>query len=164
MSGETTIMAALPPVDLHGQDLVFTRVFAAPRERVWQAWTQAEHFSRWFGPHGTTLPFCTLDVRPCGQLRFHHQHANGDSVWVKGVYREVAAPARLVFDAGFSDAAGNDQPVPGFAERTTITVELADDPGGTLVTVRHAGLKVDQGESQGWAESLERLAGHLAAG
>lgn len=164
MSSESSVASSYPAVDLHGEDLVLTRVFAAPRERVWRAWTQAEHFARWFGPHGTTLPFCTLDARPGGVIHFQHCHANGDEVWVKGVYREVAAPERLVFDAGFSDAGGNEQERPGFAKTMRITVTFADEPGGTRVSIRHAGLRVDQGESQGWAESLERLDGLLAAG
>ncbi|HET7234580.1 MAG TPA: SRPBCC domain-containing protein [Longimicrobium sp.] len=162
MPTENTLTAH-PAIDLQGQDLVLTRVFAAPRERVWQAWTSTEHFARWFGPHGTTLPFCTLDVRPGGVLHFRHQHANGDGVWVKGVYREVAAPERLVLDWGFSDADGNRVEHPGFAKSTRVTLTLAEEEGGTRVTIRHQGLGVDQGESQGWAETLERLAELLAA-
>ena len=164
MSNESSVASTWPAVDLKGEDLVLTRVFAAPRERVWRAWTQAEHFARWFGPHGTTLPFCTLDVRPGGVIHFQHCHANGDVVWVRCVYREVVEPERLVFDGGFSDADGNEQVRPGFARTMRITVTFSDEPGGTRVSIRHAGLRVDQGESQGWAESLERLDGLLAAG
>lgn len=165
MSSENnTVATPYPAVDLHGQDLVFTRVFNAPRERVWRAWTEPEHFSRWFGPHGTAIPFCTMDVRPGGVLRFQHVHASGEEVWVKGVYREVAAPERLVFDGGFSDAEGNDVARPGFVHTMRITITLAEHPDGTLLTARHSGLSVDQGESEGWTQSLERLAGLLAEG
>lgn len=165
MSNDSSSLTTLhPPVDLHGQDLVFTRVFDAPRERVWRAWTEAEIFARWFGPHGTTLPHCTLDARPGGEIRFLHRHANGDEVWVKGVYAQVAAPERLAFDVGFSDADGNELERPGFARASRISVTLSEHPRGTEVTLRHAGLVVDQGESAGWRETLDRLAELVAAG
>lgn len=162
MAAESSIATPDAPVDLHGKDLVITRVFDAPRRRVWQAWTEAEHLARWFAPRTSSVRIVTGDARPGGTLHFCHRYANGDEVWVKGTYREVDEGARLVLDGGFSDAAGNFVERPGFFGQTRIAVTFADEAGGTRVTIRQSGLDADRGESQGWREQLDRLAGHLA--
>jgi uncharacterized protein YndB with AHSA1/START domain len=162
MSIETSRAAAAPSAGEPGDDLVITRTFAAPRERVWRAWSSAEHLSHWFAPHGATAEFVAADVRPGGALHFCHHLGNGDDVWVKGVYREVDAPRSLVIDAGFSDSEGNQRERPGFFHQTRIAVTFADAPDGTRVTIRQSGLGADRGESQGWSEQLDRLAGYLA--
>jgi uncharacterized protein YndB with AHSA1/START domain len=146
-----------------GGELLMTRVYEAPRELVFRAWTEAGHFARWFGPRGTTLPFCKVDARPGGTLHFLHRHANGDDVWVGGVFHDVVAPERIAFGTWFSDAAGGRVERPGFPPEMTITVTLAEHAEGTLVTIRQSGLLADQGEVQGWRESLDRLSEHLAA-
>ncbi len=153
--------AAPPGLDSDGA-LVITRVFDAPREAVFEAWTRAEHFARWFGPHGTTLPVCEVDARPGGALRFLHRHANGEDVWVRGVYLEVVAPERLVIATAFTDPDGNDAERPGFGRESRITVTFAEEGGGTRLTMRQTGLVADQGEGEGWMETMDRLAEFLA--
>jgi uncharacterized protein YndB with AHSA1/START domain len=140
-----------------GRDLVITRVYDAPRALVFDAWTRPRHFARWFGPRGSTLPFCEMDVRPGGTLRFCHCLPGGDDIWVKGTYRDVVAPERLVFTVTFTDPAGNQIERPGFPRETRIAVTFAEQQGRTTVTVRHSGLVRDQGELLGWTESLDRL-------
>lgn len=146
-----------------GAELVLTRVFQAPRELVFRAWTEAEHWARWFGPHGSTLPFCQLDARPGGTLHYQHHFPDYPDVWVRGTYTHVAPPERVSFTAWFSDPAGRRVERPGFPGEMSITVDFAEHPQGTLVTIHHAGLVEDQGEVQGWTESLDRLAGLLAS-
>lgn len=143
--------------------LLVERTFDAPREAVFRAWTEPERLARWFGPHGSTIPFCEMDVRPGGVLRFCHRFPGGEDVWARGVYEEVDAPGRLVFTASFSDEQGNVVERPGFAFQTRIAVTFVERDGGTHVTMRQTGLPADQGERQGWIEAFERLARHLAA-
>jgi len=161
MSVETSSAAAPSSPGDPGEELVITRAFAAPRELVWRAWTVAEHLSRWFAPHGATVEVVTADARPGGTLHFCHHLAGGEDVWVKGVYREVEAPRRLVIEGGFSDAQGNARERPGFFHQTRMAVTFDEEPGGTRVTIRQ-GLDADRGESEGWREQLDRLAGYLA--
>jgi uncharacterized protein YndB with AHSA1/START domain len=142
-------------------ELVMNRVYPAPRALVFRAWTEAEHFAQWFGPHGTTLPHCVLDARPGGSLHFLHRHANGDDVWIGGRFHEVAPPDRLSFGTWFSDATGAPVERPGFGLESTITVTFAEHADGTQVTIRQTGLIADQGEVEGWTETLDRLAAHL---
>ena len=124
-------------------DLAFRRVLAAPRDRVWAAWTDPARFARWFGPHDATMDPCELDVRPGGRLFFCHRHAEFGEVWV-GEHGHAKARE-------------------GFAESSRVEVileELAD--GTTAMTVRHTGLARDQGETEGWRQGFERLDAFLS--
>lgn len=144
-----------------GAELVMTRVFQAPRELVFRAWTDEEHWARWFGPHGSTLPFCRLDARPGGTLHYQHHFADYPDVWIRGTYTDVAPPERVSFTCHFSDEAGGRVERPGFPGEMTITVQFAEHADGTEVAIRQTGLVTDQGELQGWTESLDRLASLL---
>lgn len=154
--------ATTTSMEWDGGELVMTRVYPAPRALVFRAWTDAAHFAQWFGPHGTSLPVCTLDPRPGGSLHFLHRHADGLNVWVAGQFHEVAPPERLAFGTWFSDETGGRVERPGFNLESTILVTFDEHPAGTRVTIRQTGLLSDQGEIQGWRETLDRLAGHLA--
>lgn len=147
-------------VEHAGGVLVLSRVFDAPRELVFRAWTQAGHFARWFGPEGATMPHCTVDLRAGGAMHFCVQEAGGERVWCRWEFREVRPPEALVLLDSFSDEAGNVVERPGFPRETIIEVTFAEHRDGTLVTVRHA-LAVDQGEVQGWTEGFARLDAHL---
>lgn len=146
-----------------GVEVRIEREFDAPRELVFRAWTEADHFRRWFGPHGATLPDCRIDARPGGTLHYRHRFPDHEDVWIAGVFDEVVAPERLSWTTWFSDASGGRRARPGFPAEMRITVAFADSGAGTRVTIRHTGLAADQGEVQGWRESLDRLRSHLAS-
>jgi uncharacterized protein YndB with AHSA1/START domain len=152
------------PVRWDDGDLVLTRVFDAPREMVFRAWTEPERFARWFGPTSSTIPVLEMDARPGGILHFCHRFADHPDVWVRGEFREVRAPEIVSFTCGFSDPAGTRVDRPGFPSEMTITATFAEVGGRTRVTIRQTGLVEDQGEVQGWAEGLDRLAALLATG
>lgn len=164
-AGTTT--AARPPAG----EIVITRVFDAPRERVFEAWTQPEHVQRWWGPHGFTTPVCTIDLRPGGAFHYCMRSPEGQDSWGKGVYREVAAPERIVSTDFFADAEGNLVPPTRYGMSTDwpaealITVTFAERDGRTAFTLHHAVGSAPAAErdqcQQGWSESLDRLAGYL---
>jgi uncharacterized protein YndB with AHSA1/START domain len=77
--------------------LEIERIFDAPRSLVFKAWTEPEHLVHWYGPRGFTLPSCKLDLRPGGSWRSCMLSPEGREYWVKGVYREILEPERLVF-------------------------------------------------------------------
>jgi uncharacterized protein YndB with AHSA1/START domain len=123
------------------EELVVTRVFDAPRELVFRAWTEPERVRRWRGPEGFTMPYCDIDLRPGGIFLRCMRSPEGQDFWVTGVFREIVAPERLV------------------------TVTFEELAGSTRVTLRHAGLPsgVDRDlVRHGWASGLESLAGYLA--
>jgi uncharacterized protein YndB with AHSA1/START domain len=164
-------------IDTAEQELVLTRVFAAPRELVFQAWTEPEHLARWFGPRDSTLPFCKMDVRPGGVLHFCHRFSQAD-VWVKGAFDEVVEPSRLVFTLGFVDRKGNPGQHPSFPDwppdaRLVTTVTFAEQEGKTKLTLHQIIVAPTPSKAfaverrmarQGWTESLERLTELLKSG
>ena len=96
-----------PDVDVMDRQLVITRVFDAPRDLVWKAWTEPDRLALWWGPKGFKLIVAGLDLRPGGVFHYGMRTANGQEMWGKFVYVEVVAPERIVLISSFSDAAGN---------------------------------------------------------
>jgi uncharacterized protein YndB with AHSA1/START domain len=72
-----------------GTDLVFERVFDAPREQVWKAFTDPEIIPRWWGKHGTTTTVVEMDVRPGGKWRYINSDPGRDDVIFYGEYLDV---------------------------------------------------------------------------
>ena len=153
-------------------EIVITRVFDAPRELLWRAWTDPEHLKRWWGPHGFTTPHFTVDLRPGGRLHFCMRSPEGQEIWARGVYQEIVEPERLVFTDSFSDPEGNIVPAthygldPDWPTEALVTVALVEQAGKTTLTLRHAvgsaSAAMREGTQQGWSESFERLAEHVA--
>jgi uncharacterized protein YndB with AHSA1/START domain len=89
-----------PPSGTSEYGITVTRVFDAPRERVWKEWTEPERFADWFGGTDSEVPLSTvaMDVRPGGTWKATMYAGSGrhEILW-KGEYREVDAPERLVF-------------------------------------------------------------------
>ena len=78
-----------------GTDLIFERVFDAPREKVWQAFTDPEIVPRWWGKRGTTTTVVEMDVRPGGKWRYVNSDPSRDDVTFFGEYLEVTPPERI---------------------------------------------------------------------
>ncbi len=87
-----------------------TRIFNAPRELVWQAWTDPAHVMRWWGPKDFTSPACRIDLRVGGKYHFCMQAPDGQKIWSTGVYHEIVPLERLVYIDSFADEQGT--PVP----------------------------------------------------
>jgi uncharacterized protein YndB with AHSA1/START domain len=159
-----------------GPEFVVTRVFAAPREMVWRAWTELDRLKQWWGPKGFGIDSCTLDLRPGGVFHYRMKPPNGGEMWGKFIYREVAPPERLVFVNSFSDAEGNTVRAPFSADwplevLSTLTFEEAN--GQTTLTLRGVPVNPNEAEraafggmfgsmQQGWGGTLDQLATHLA--
>ena len=80
-------------------ELVLTRTFDAPRELVFQAWTNPKRLAEWWGPKGFTNPVCEVDVRPGGAIRIDMTGPDGTVYPMGGTFREVVPTERLVFSA-----------------------------------------------------------------
>lgn len=150
------------------QELIFTRLFSAPRELVFTAFTTAEHLARWWGPKGWTLTACTINFRPGGVWHFCLRSATGqEERWVKAVYREIVEPERIVFTERFADAQGH--LVDDLPERL-ITVTFAEHHGKTKFTacIRYASAADFQtilamGVIKGFTENWDRLEHYLTS-
>jgi uncharacterized protein YndB with AHSA1/START domain len=142
------------------RELAITRVFDAPRELVFRAWTEPEHLSRWSGPEGFTARHDYFDPRPGGRYRACLEAADGTEHWVRGVFREVDPPSRLVFTHAWEEEGGRPGP------ETVITVTLEDRSGRTLMAFHQAVFPTKSardGHRGGWSSSFDRLERHLGA-
>ncbi|HVN29213.1 MAG TPA: SRPBCC domain-containing protein [Candidatus Binataceae bacterium] len=149
-------MGAIGSTSESAPELVVTRVFDAPRRLVFEAWTKPEHMMRWWGPKSYSTPACEMDVRPGGAIRLCMRSSDGVDLWVRGTYREVVPPERLVFTA--CNEADPDA-------ETVITVTFVEQAGGTLLTMRQSFAKpeVSRGAKEGWNGSFDRLGDYLNA-
>ncbi|MHB2017313.1 MAG: SRPBCC domain-containing protein, partial [Candidatus Xenobia bacterium] len=139
-------------------DLTLTRILEAPRERVFQAWTDPAQMAQWWGPKGFTAPRCEVDARPGGSIRIDMRQWDGTVYSMDGTFRELVEPERIVFTSRPLDADGK----PLFEVLHEVT--LADRNGKTELTlvckVLYATAQAPQylkGMEQGWSETLERL-------
>ena len=87
-------------------DFVISRVFDAPRDLVWQCFTEPERMKEWWGPKGSTIVASKMDLRVGGTYHGAMRDPGGRVMWAKFVYREIVAPDRLVWVHSFSDEAG----------------------------------------------------------
>jgi uncharacterized protein YndB with AHSA1/START domain len=142
------------------QEITITRVFDAPRELVWKAWTEPDQIARWWGPPGWSAPVdrITMDVRPGGAMSVTNVSDEGDEMTVQGVYREVVEPERLVFEEP-AETSWHE----GAVSEMTLT-DLGD--GRTEMVVRTTIRTTEEMRTMaeaGMAGSMDRLAEHLAA-
>lgn len=93
------------------RDLVITRIFDAPVEEVWKAWTDPEYVVRWWGPTGFTSPSCKIDFREGGKFVFHmrapKEFQGGQDFYTSGVYKKIVPLKLIEFSQGLSDKDGN---------------------------------------------------------
>ena len=152
------------------EELVLRRVLDAPRELVWQAWTDPQHFKAWWGPRNYTCPFCEMDLRVGGKYLACMRSPEGKEYWSTGIYREIIPMERLVFTDCFADEKGNVVPATyygfnaDFPREMLVTVILEDEEGKTKMTLRHEGPLSGpdrEGTQQGWSESFDKLAESL---
>jgi len=149
------------------------RIFDAPRELVFRAWSDPAHLTRWYAPKGCALTHCKADFRAGGTLHFCIRNPDGFECCAGGEYREIVVPERIVYTLAFADREG----------RRIEKSHVADPdwPGDTVVTVvfdRHEGNKTRlvlhqtvlesvakrTGAYPGWLSMLDRLAEQLAEG
>ena len=143
------------------------RVFDAPRELVFAAWTEPAYLLQWYAPHGCTIHFAAIDVRPGGRFHSCIRNPRFGDCWCVGVYREIVRPERIVYTLATADSAGNEiEPAqaghdPRWPRETLVTVTFAEVRGGTKLTLEQnvlESLAQHTGAHPSWLEMLERLA------
>ena len=159
-----------------GLPFVIARTFDVPRESIWRAWTERARLMQWFGPKGFKMPAAKIDFRPGGTFHYCMESPSGEEMWGKFVYREIAAPERIVFVSSFSDEDGEvtRHPLsPDWPLEMLSTVTFAEKDGRTIVTVRWVPLNATDAErkafeagrssmEQGWSGTMDQLADYLA--
>jgi uncharacterized protein YndB with AHSA1/START domain len=146
---------------------------------VWQAWTEPERLAQWWGPKGATIRVAKHELRPGGIFHYAMQFQPGRDIWGRFIYREIAAPERLVFVSSFSDADGGitRPPFPQLGDDWPMeilnTLAFAGRGGRTTLTLRGCPINANEegrkayasmiGSMQhGYAGTFDKLAEHLA--
>lgn len=141
--------AVLEPAQV---SLRLTRQYPHPREKIFRAWTDPQALKRWFLPgDGHRVRIAEVDLRVGGRYRIVVQSAHGEEHGVAGTYREISAPARLVFTWTWQG---------GPQVESIVTVELREHPRGTELTLTHERLPDAQSRArheQGWTGCLDHL-------
>jgi uncharacterized protein YndB with AHSA1/START domain len=153
-----------------------SRTFDAPRDLVFQAFTESGHLMRWWGPKGFTWVSAKLDLRPGGRFHYCMRSPDGHEMWGKFVYREIVPPERLVFINSFSDEHGNTIRAP-FNPQWPLEilnrVTFEEHAGRTTLTLHGAPINATEDErkvydashqlmEQGFAGTLDQLSDYLA--
>jgi uncharacterized protein YndB with AHSA1/START domain len=151
-----------PAPDTADREIVVSRLFDAPRERVFAAWADPKHLAQWWGPNGFTTTTHTFDLRPGGVWRFVMHGPDGTDYKNRIVFIEVAEPNRIVYKHAGEEG---DEPV---TFQTTVT--FADEGGKTRLTMRavfataaeRAEVVQKHGALEGAHQTIARLGEYLA--
>lgn len=130
------------------------RIFKAPREKVFRAWTDPEELKRWWGPEGYATPSAEVDLRVGGKYRLGMRKLpDGEIFYLTGIYREVRPPERIVYSWRW-------EAEPEYGE-TQVTVDFREVGGSTEVVLTHEFFptaKARDDHNRGWSGCLDRLA------
>jgi uncharacterized protein YndB with AHSA1/START domain len=157
---------------------VISRVFDAPRDRVWKAWTEVERLKQWFSPKGFTVIAAKMDLRTGGSYHYGMRSPDGQEVWGKWLFREIKAPERLVLVNSFSDAAGNltrHPMAPIWPREMLSTTTFTEQGGETTLSLEWLPINATPeelaafeaaraGMTQGWTGTLEQCTDYLKKG
>ncbi len=151
-------------------ELIIMRVFNAPSQIVWKAWTDPDHFVHWWGPKNFTSPVCKIDFRVGGRYLFCMRSPEGQDYWSTGIYRELIPLKWIVYTDSFADEEGNLVPASHYGltgdwpSELTVTVTFEESGGKTKMTLRHVGIPpglMSDNTKLGWNESFDKLAESL---
>ena len=146
-------------------EIVINRVFDLPISKVWQAWTEAEQFKKWWGPKDFTCSSSKMEAKVGGKYLNCMRGPDGKEYWSTGEVKELIPERKLVVTDSFSDEKGNIKPaseygMPGdWPKELLITVYLEEADGATKLKLRHQGIPDEMREDcmKGWNESLDKL-------
>ena len=159
------------------REFTIMRVFDAPREMVWRAFTEPQHMKEWWSPKGSTIVASKMDLRVGGTYHGAMRDPSGHVIWARFIYREIIAPDRVVWVHSFSDEAGGltRHPMsPTWPLELLTTVTFEDAPAGkTKLTLRWLPINASEDEHktfeaahdgmrQGWGGSFDQLAAYLS--
>lgn len=142
-----------------GPELVITRVFDAPRELVYAAWTDPDQLAAWSGPDSFAIVHIEGEVRPGGRWRMGMRSAEYGEYCNHGEWREVVPPERLVFTTAWEEPDGTPE------HEMLVTVTFTDlGDGRTEMTFHQAAFMHERSRDshrEGWTECFDKLDTHL---
>lgn len=160
---------------MNKKELKITRVFDAPREMVWKAWTEPKQLMKWWGPKSFTSPVAKIDLRVGGKYLYCMRSPDGHEYWSGGTYQEIIPFEKIVCTEYGSNKQGHivhpsvaHGVSPDFPNENVVTITFEEVDGKTKLTVLYvpeseaaleAMLKI--GMKSVWESTLEKLAESL---
>jgi uncharacterized protein YndB with AHSA1/START domain len=158
-------------MDSRNPEFVISRVFDAPKNVVYKAWTDSSDLKQWWGPKGTKVTECTLDLKPNGTLHYCLKPMFGPEMWGKFVFKEILPQEKLTFINCFSDKNGGITRHPYAANwplELMSVVSFTEESGKTKLSVTWTPINsndqelkaFEEGQSsmqQGWTGTLDQL-------
>ena len=148
--------------------VIIERTFNAPVDMIWQMWTVPEHFKKWYGPKGFTIPVAEMDLRPGGKRLVCMASPDGSmKMWTAGEHIEIVSNERLSYTESPADENGNlvspsAMGMPdGYPMTTEVNVLLENQDGRTKMVLKHIGMPTDSGAGGGWEQAFDKLADHV---
>jgi uncharacterized protein YndB with AHSA1/START domain len=159
------------------EELVITRVINAPRQLVFEAFTQKEHLQHWFGPAGMKLEVVSIDVKPNGKFHYKMIGPDGNAMYGIFTYKEIIAPEKIVFTSAFADEKGNAIKAPfeiDFPIEIMNTWTLTENDGKTTLTLNgypfmgtdaqlKTFLELHSSMNEGFGKTFDQLDTYIAA-
>jgi uncharacterized protein YndB with AHSA1/START domain len=152
--------------------MVVTRIFDAPRELVWKAWTDPNYVMQWWGPKGFTAPVCKIDFRVGGKFLCCMRAPDGTEGWNGGEYLEIVVHEKIVYSMYFADADGNKlEPAQYGIEHEAmddahdvITFEDLGNGQTKLTLIGNESMESarNSGQVEGWNQTLDKVAAVVA--
>lgn len=147
------------------KEIAITRVFDAPRGRVWHAWTDPHELAQWWGPQGVTNPTCEVDLRVGGELYIvmlagpELGPLAGQRWPMRGTFIEITEPERLVFS---NNAVAENGTVLLEGQTTVLLEDAGEGKTRFTLTARATGVapqapQMLAGMEQGWTQSIDKL-------
>lgn len=165
-------------MEKNNSELLITRVFDAPREKVWKAWTDPEEVKKWWGPRDFTAPHVEIDLRVGGKYLYCMRGAAGPDVpvrdyWSGGVFKEIVPMEKIVLTSHFTDEKGNQVPATYYDMNADFPMEMEASvifealDGKTKITLHYPDRgnmpETDRmGMKEGWNQSLDKMAEALS--
>jgi len=152
------------------------RLLKAPRQLVWEVYTQPQHLPNWLGPKGSSMPSSKLDFRVGGTFHYSMKTEGGQELWGKWLFREIKAPEKIVLIQHFSDPVGGvtrNPWNPKWPLHTLATTTLTAKGNDTLLHLEWAAFEATAEEAatfdanhasmtQGWSGNIDVLEDYLS--
>jgi uncharacterized protein YndB with AHSA1/START domain len=151
----------------NSEALIIERIFEAPREKVWKAWTDPDRMKRWWGPKDFIAPFVEIDLRVGGKYLSCMRSPEGKDYWSTGTYREIVPLGKIVVTDSFADEKGNVVSAANYGMtgdwplELTVTVIFEVQNNQTKMTLYHVGVPAGENRDmcrEGWNQSFDKLA------
>ena len=139
--------------------LLLEREFNAARDLVFEVWSEPKHLANWWGPNGFSMPFCEVDFRVGGKYRICMRSPEGEDHWLRGEYKVIDRPERLVFTWLRENPDGS------IWCETLVEISFEGHEDTTRFRMHQTGFSTAAHRDEhrgGWSECLNRLANYVS--